>query len=129
MFTVSCLQFLGQAASIADMCITPDEFLQRVGDFGQYCPVSLADKNELIDCSTNVTLKFAAEFRGIYTLYIGCKYLHAGINSTNVTVIYVPVLNYCINNTLVHIYTPHAQKTYKMIIITITMILLSQLLV
>lgn len=66
MITVSCLQFLGQAASIADMCITPDEFLQRVGDFGQYCPVSLADKNELIDCSTNVTLKFAAEFRGMY---------------------------------------------------------------
>lgn len=96
MFTVSCFQFLGQAASIADMCITPDEFLQRVGDFGQYCPVSLADKNELIDCSTNVTLKFAAEFRGIYTLYIGCKYLHAGINSTNVTVIYVPLLNYTV---------------------------------
>lgn len=66
MFTISCYQFLGQAASIADMCITPDEFLQRVGDFGQYCPVSLADKNELIDCSTNVTLKYAAEFRGMY---------------------------------------------------------------
>ena len=29
----------GKAASIADMCITPTEFLQRMGDYNQYCPV------------------------------------------------------------------------------------------
>ena len=54
----------GQAASISDMCITPDEFSQRLGDFNQYCPVSLALRGELVDCSTNVTLDFAVEFRG-----------------------------------------------------------------
>lgn len=47
------------------MCITPTEFLQRVGDFGQYCPVSLALRGELVDCSSNPTLEFAAEFRGM----------------------------------------------------------------
>ena len=78
---IHLLFFLGQAASIADMCITPDEFLQRVGDFGQYCPVSLADKNELIDCSTNITLKFAAEFRGLYTL-LYTVFTHNNVHNT-----------------------------------------------
>ncbi|KAH3738545.1 hypothetical protein DPMN_045182 [Dreissena polymorpha] len=56
----------GKAASIADMCITPSDFLQRVGDYEQYCPVSLALRGELLDCSTNKTLEFAVEFRGHY---------------------------------------------------------------
>lgn len=48
------------------MCITPSECLVRLGDFGQYCPVSLADRGELVDCSVNPSLEFAAEFRGRY---------------------------------------------------------------
>lgn len=56
----------GKSARINDMCITPSEFLQRVGDYNQYCPVSLALRGELVDCSTNPTLEFAAEFRGHY---------------------------------------------------------------
>jgi len=35
-----------------------------MGDFGQYCPVSLALRGELVDCSTNNTLDYAVEFRG-----------------------------------------------------------------
>ena len=58
--------FPGKAASVADMCITPSECLVRLGDFGQYCPVSLADRGELVDCSVNPSLEFAAEFRGRY---------------------------------------------------------------
>ena len=54
----------GKAASIADMCVTPEEFLSRMGDYNQYCPVSLALRGELVDCSTNKTLEFAVEFRG-----------------------------------------------------------------
>lgn len=54
----------GKSARINDMCITPTEFLQRVGDYNQYCPVSLALRGELVDCSTNPTLEFSAEFRG-----------------------------------------------------------------
>ena len=54
----------GKAASIADMCITPKEFVERLGDFAQYCPVSLALKGELVDCSATVSLKYAAEYRG-----------------------------------------------------------------
>jgi len=48
------------------MCITQKELLARLGDFGQYCPVSLADRGELVDCSTNPSLEFAAEFRARY---------------------------------------------------------------
>ncbi|KFU94690.1 Adenylate kinase domain-containing protein 1, partial [Chaetura pelagica] len=56
----------GKAAAIADLCITPHELQQRLGEFGHYCPVSLAEKGELVDCSTTLSLQFAAEFRGHY---------------------------------------------------------------
>ena len=56
--------FPGKAASVAQMCITPTEFEARLGDFGQYCPVSLAETGELVDCSTTNSLDYAAEFRG-----------------------------------------------------------------
>ncbi|NXC44701.1 KAD9 kinase, partial [Penelope pileata] len=56
----------GKAASIADLCITPEELQYRLGEFRQYCPVSLADKGELVDCSVTSSLRFAAEFRGHY---------------------------------------------------------------
>ena len=48
------------------MCITPLEFEQRLGVFMQYCPVSLALRGELVDCSVEPSLKYAAEFRGHY---------------------------------------------------------------
>uniref|UniRef100_A0A8B9FIT5 Uncharacterized protein n=1 Tax=Amazona collaria TaxID=241587 RepID=A0A8B9FIT5_9PSIT len=51
---------------IADLCITPKELQHRLGEFGQYCPVSLAEKGELVDCSVTSSLQFAAEFRGHY---------------------------------------------------------------
>lgn len=60
------LLFTGKAASIADLCIAPEELQHRLGEFGQYCPVSLAEKGELVDCSVTSSLQFAAEFRGHY---------------------------------------------------------------
>ncbi|XP_010295413.1 PREDICTED: adenylate kinase 9-like, partial [Phaethon lepturus] len=56
----------GKAAGIADLCVTPEELRYRLGEFGQYCPVSLAEKGELVDCSVTSSLQFAAEFRGHY---------------------------------------------------------------
>ncbi|KFQ77607.1 Adenylate kinase 9, partial [Phoenicopterus ruber ruber] len=56
----------GKAAGIADLCITPEELQYRLGEFGQYCPVSLAEKGELVDCSATSSLQFAAEFQGRY---------------------------------------------------------------
>ncbi|KFP78168.1 Adenylate kinase 9, partial [Acanthisitta chloris] len=56
----------GKAASIADLCITPQELQDRLGETGQYCPVSLAEKGELVDCSLTSSLQFAAEFQGQY---------------------------------------------------------------
>jgi len=45
----------------------PEEFKRHLSDYGQYCPVSLAN-DELIDCSSYTRLTYAAEFRG--NLYI-----------------------------------------------------------
>ncbi|XP_054135764.1 adenylate kinase 9 isoform X2 [Melozone crissalis] len=56
----------GKAASIAGLCITPQELQGQLGECGQYCPVSLADKGELVDCSVSPSLEFAAEFQGRY---------------------------------------------------------------
>ncbi|OWK59040.1 Adenylate kinase 9 [Lonchura striata] len=56
----------GKAASIAGLCITPKELQSQLGECGQYCPVSLAEKGELVDCSVTPSLEFAAEFQGHY---------------------------------------------------------------
>ena len=45
--------------------MTPEEFLERLGNYGQYCPVSLNDFNELIECST-LSMDFAVEYDGKY---------------------------------------------------------------
>ncbi|KAI5085667.1 adenylate kinase 9 isoform X2, partial [Silurus meridionalis] len=56
----------GQAASIEHLCITPSELQSRLGEFGHYCPVSLALHKHLVDCSHDTYLELAAEFRGCY---------------------------------------------------------------
>jgi adenylate/nucleoside-diphosphate kinase len=56
----------GKAASIANLCVTYEEMLNRLGDFGQYCPVSLALNDELVDCSANRSMDFVAEYQGHY---------------------------------------------------------------
>ncbi|XP_059501210.1 adenylate kinase 9 isoform X2 [Stegostoma tigrinum] len=56
----------GKAARITGLCITPKELKSRLGVFQQYCPVSLQLHGELVDCSTDPSLEFAAEFRGYY---------------------------------------------------------------
>ena len=55
-----------KAASIADLCVTFDEMVNRLGNYGQYCPVSLALKEDLVDCSKNLTMDFVAEYQGFY---------------------------------------------------------------
>ncbi len=61
--TAFCI-LTGQAACIDRLCITPRELQSRLGEFGQYCPVSLALHCHLVDCSHNTSLELAAEFRG-----------------------------------------------------------------
>ncbi|XP_032861593.2 adenylate kinase 9 isoform X3 [Tyto alba] len=79
----------GKAASIADLCITPKELQYRLGEFGQYCPVSLAEKGELVDCSVTSSLQFAAEFRGHYYKMASQKELDKFLSRPE---IYVPPL-------------------------------------
>ncbi|KAL8186359.1 UNVERIFIED_CONTAM: hypothetical protein K2H54_069233, partial [Gekko kuhli] len=78
-----------KAASIADLCITPQELLSRLGEFGQYCPVSLAEKGELVDCSVTPSLRFAAEFRGHYYKMAGQEELDKFLKTPE---LYVPPL-------------------------------------
>ncbi|XP_006881284.1 PREDICTED: adenylate kinase 9 [Elephantulus edwardii] len=56
----------GKSACIDKLCITPQELVSHLGEFGQFCPVSLAESHELFDCSNTNSLEFAAEFRGHY---------------------------------------------------------------
>lgn len=60
------LLLTGKAACVEKLCITPEDLLSRLGEFGQFCPVSLAEANELYDCSLNDSLELVAEFRGHY---------------------------------------------------------------
>jgi adenylate/nucleoside-diphosphate kinase len=55
-----------KAASIAKLCVTYDEMVNRLGDFGQYCPVSLAINDELVDCGDNKSMDFVAEYQSYY---------------------------------------------------------------
>uniref|UniRef100_A0A8C3S6J1 Cilia- and flagella-associated protein 206 n=1 Tax=Chelydra serpentina TaxID=8475 RepID=A0A8C3S6J1_CHESE len=78
-----------KAASVADLCITPQELQSRLGEFEQYCPVSLAEKGELVDCSVTSSLQFAAEFRGHYYKMASQEELNKFLNAPE---LYVPPL-------------------------------------
>ncbi|CAE1265244.1 AK9 [Acanthosepion pharaonis] len=56
----------GKAASLRGMCVTNKDFMERLGDFGQFCPVSLVLHEELVDCSKDTSMDLAAEYRGYY---------------------------------------------------------------
>ncbi|KAL2082220.1 hypothetical protein ACEWY4_022038 [Coilia grayii] len=56
----------GKAACIAQLCVTPRELQARLGEFGQYCPVSLAQQHHLVDCSHDPSQELVAEYRGHY---------------------------------------------------------------
>uniref|UniRef100_A0A6I8N3X1 Adenylate kinase 9 n=1 Tax=Ornithorhynchus anatinus TaxID=9258 RepID=A0A6I8N3X1_ORNAN len=60
------LERVWKAACIDKLCIAPHELLPRLGEFAQYCPVTLAEKDELSDCSVSPSLRWAAEYRGQY---------------------------------------------------------------
>ena len=55
---------LNKAASIADLCILPQELLLRLGEYEHYCPVSLTLRDELVDCSGDTKTDYVAEYRG-----------------------------------------------------------------
>ncbi|GAB1605420.1 hypothetical protein Ahia01_000824100, partial [Argonauta hians] len=55
-----------QAGSISGLCVTEEAFQERLGEFKEYCPVSLALHNELVDCSHDKTMDLVAEYQGKY---------------------------------------------------------------
>ncbi|CAF1405575.1 unnamed protein product [Rotaria sordida] len=64
-----------KAASIADLCISPQELLNRLGEYEHYCPVSLTLRDELVDCSATTKTDYTAEYRGRYYRMAGPKEL------------------------------------------------------
>lgn len=66
---------LSKAASIADLCILPQELLLRLGEYEHYCPVSLTLRDELVDCSGDTKTDHVAEYRGNYNTICQRKYL------------------------------------------------------
>ena len=58
-----CSLITGDAASIDGLCVTPSKFKLGLGEFQEFCPVNLAQKGQLIDCSATKSLKYAAEYR------------------------------------------------------------------
>ena len=66
----------GCAGALCGLCITPTEFEARLGEFSHYCPVSLA-RNELVDCSHELSFQYSAEFRYIRTSSV-CWYMYIG---------------------------------------------------
>lgn len=79
MIFCSFFHHTGQAASIAHLCITPCELQSRLGEFGSYCPVSLALHKHLVDCSLDSSLELAAEFRRRYYKMASREYLEVGV--------------------------------------------------
>lgn len=55
-----------KAASLRGMCVTHKDFIDHLGDFDQFCPVSLNLNDELVDCSADSSMDLVAEFRGYY---------------------------------------------------------------
>ena len=51
------------------MCVTQKEFKARLGLFGEYCPVSFVEKGELCDCSGQLSLEYAVEYKSHYYRY------------------------------------------------------------
>ncbi|CAF2709550.1 unnamed protein product [Rotaria sp. Silwood2] len=68
-------KLLNQAAGIADLCISPQELLNRLGEHEHYCPVSLTLRDELVDCSATITTDYVAEYQGRYYRMAGPKEL------------------------------------------------------
>ncbi|XP_078460274.1 adenylate kinase 9 [Lampetra planeri] len=55
----------GWAARIEGLCVTPEECAVRLGEFKEYCPVSLALRGEYVCCDAP-SLRWTAEFCGHY---------------------------------------------------------------
>ncbi|XP_068199434.1 adenylate kinase 9 [Antennarius striatus] len=70
-----------KAASINRLCVTPKQMQNRLGEFGHYCPVCLALRCHLVDCSGTAALTHASEYRQHYYRMCGNDHLERFLNS------------------------------------------------
>lgn len=61
---------LDKAVPIEHMCVTPEEFKTHLGEFEEYCSVSLDQSSELVDCSADTTNDLVALYRGKYYKFV-----------------------------------------------------------
>ncbi|XP_065820230.1 adenylate kinase 9 [Labrus bergylta] len=71
----------GQSACINRLCVTPTELQNRLGEFGQYCPVCLALHLHLVDCSEIAALTHAVQYREHYYKMCGEDHLQRFLTS------------------------------------------------
>ena len=60
-------------ARLHGLCITKEDFEDKLGDFLHYCPVSLVVENALVDCKEDSVYEFGVEYRDKYYLFAGEK--------------------------------------------------------
>ena len=60
-------------ARLHGLCITREDFEEKLGDFLLYCPVSLVVENALVDCKEDSVYEFGVEYRDKYYLFAGEK--------------------------------------------------------
>ena len=67
-YTCTCItvHHAGKASSIYRLCITSSDFLCRLGELGNYCPVCLKINKEFVDLSGQKSHQFAIEYKGYY---------------------------------------------------------------
>uniref|UniRef100_A0A3Q3G287 Adenylate kinase 9 n=1 Tax=Labrus bergylta TaxID=56723 RepID=A0A3Q3G287_9LABR len=70
-----------QSACINRLCVTPTELQNRLGEFGQYCPVCLALHLHLVDCSEIAALTHAVQYREHYYKMCGEDHLQRFLTS------------------------------------------------
>ena len=60
-------------ARLHGLCITKEDFEEKLGEFLLYCPVSLVVENALVDCKEDSVYEFGVEYRDKYYLFAGEK--------------------------------------------------------
>ena len=64
-------QSLDSPARLHGLCITRQDFEEKLGEFLHYCPVSLVLEGALVDCEKDVVYQFGVEYQSKHYLFAG----------------------------------------------------------
>ena len=63
------------------LCLTPEELETHMGAYKSYCPVSLTQRRELVDCSVDEQYTYVAEHKAKYYRFLSKADLDTFLNS------------------------------------------------